>query len=193
MKFSKNTRRVIILLVISLPVLAIFILFAWAINQTGGQEQNFIIDLSIGKDQTEYRAAPEIKSPSIDGQQMSISDFDGKVLMIDFWSTWCIPCRQEAPLLADTYNEYSGQSVEFIGVAVWDDTDKIIEFANEINIPYPIIVDSQGLTAIDYGVVGIPEKYFVDRNGQLVNKYTGPIDSYTLRYILDQLIVDKDS
>ena len=84
--------------------------------------------------------------------------------------------------------EYSGLPVEFIGVAIWDDAQAISAFANEFAVPYPLVVDAKGRVAIDYGVAGIPEKFFIDQTGTLQRSFVGPMSPEALRNILDEML-----
>jgi cytochrome c biogenesis protein CcmG/thiol:disulfide interchange protein DsbE len=119
---------------------------------------------------------------------VSLSELRGKVVMLDFWSSWCPPCRQEAPALARVYREYEGRNVEFVGVAIWDDPGDVARYAKEFDLPYPNVLDEKGQIAINYGVAGIPEKFFIDAGGTLIRKFVGPMRPDDLRATLDQLL-----
>lgn len=108
--------------------------------------------------------------------------------MLDFWSSWCPPCRVEAPVLSQVYRDYSDRPVEFIGIAIWDDNQAIASFAREFNVPYPLVVDDNGRVALDYGVTGIPEKFFIDQQGILQRSFVGPMSPEALRNILDEML-----
>ncbi len=108
--------------------------------------------------------------------------------MVDFWASWCPPCREEAPGLAQVYSEYKGTGVEFVGIDIWDTEQDAKRFISRYGIAYPNGLDAKGRIAIDYGVTGIPEKYFIDRSGVLVKKYVGPMTATQLRQILEGLL-----
>ncbi len=108
--------------------------------------------------------------------------------MVDFWASWCTPCRQEAPVLSQVYLEYAGQPVEFIGVNIWDRNQDALDFLEAFQTTYPNGVDEAGSIAIDYGVRGIPEKYFIDQDGVVRQKFVGPMQAGDLRAAIDGLL-----
>ena len=124
----------------------------------------------------------------LDGSVIALSDLSGKVVMVDFWSSWCAPCRQEAPVLAQVYREYLDQPVEFVGVDIWDRPSDARDHVERFNLSYPNGIDVNGRIAIDYGVTGIPEKFFIGPDGVLVKKFVGPMKADKLRAILDELL-----
>ena len=123
------------------------------------------------------------------GKTLSLSDLRGKVVLIDFWASWCAPCRHEADILAETYLEYTDQPIEFVGINIWDNPEAASLHLQEFKPRYPNGNDIEGKIGIDYGVSGIPEKYFVDSKGRLSRKYIGPIQPKALRAIIADLIV----
>ena len=112
----------------------------------------------------------------------------GRVVMIDFWASWCPPCREEAPVLAQVYNEYRGRGVEFVGVNLWDNAGDADVFLQQQGHGYPNGVDEGGRIAIGYGVRGIPEKFFISRDGRIVRKFSGPLTEDRLRLILESML-----
>ena len=108
--------------------------------------------------------------------------------MFDFWSSWCPPCRAEAASLSQVYLEYHNESVEFVGIAIWDDEKDVLAFVQDFNVPYPNAIDLEGITAIDFGVSGIPEKFFVDGSGTIIKKFVGPMNANKLRSILNEML-----
>ena len=100
--------------------------------------------------------ARECRLEVIGGGTLNLSDLRGKVVMVDFWASWCPPCRVEAPVLAKLYQEFQGQPVEFVGVDRWDNVGDAEVFLRREGQPYPNGFDASGGTAIDDGVRGIP-------------------------------------
>ena len=108
--------------------------------------------------------------------------------MVDFWASWCPPCREEAPALARVYKEYEGQEVRFVGIDIWDCTEDALDFIGRYGVTYPKGVDKRGAITIDYAVRGIPEKYFINRDGVLAKKFVGPMNDQKLRQVLNELL-----
>ncbi len=108
--------------------------------------------------------------------------------MIDFWSSWCPPCRAESPVLSQVYQEHEDEPIEFIGIAIWDSDEDIRRFVDEFNLKFPNAVDLRGRIAINYGVSGIPEKFFIDGSGTLRKRFVGPMSPGKLRSILDEML-----
>ncbi len=161
---------------------------AWGLARSGGNPGGVGINSLLGERATTDRPAPPFTALTLDGTAIDSESFRGKVVMLDFWSSWCPPCRVEAPVLSQVYRDYAGQPVEFVGVAIWDNDEDILSFTEEFGVLYPNVVDPQGRVAIDYGVAGIPEKFFIDPSGIIRKKYAGPMSPEALRSILDDML-----
>jgi cytochrome c biogenesis protein CcmG, thiol:disulfide interchange protein DsbE len=124
------------------------------------------------------RMAPDFTLETFDGEQVSLSDFEGQSVVINFWSSWCPPCRDEAPMLNAFHAETEDQDdVVLIGVAVWDRPEDSIDFMRQHNLSFLNLSDQRGSVLIDYGVYGVPETYFIGPDGTLNGKYRGPLES----------------
>jgi cytochrome c biogenesis protein CcmG/thiol:disulfide interchange protein DsbE len=170
------------------PVAALFAVLALALFRSGGQPSGRSINSVFGDVTLEPRVAEQFTLKLLGGQELSLGSLRGKVVMVDFWSSWCPPCRQEAPELAKTYNAYQDRDVVFLGVAIWDDETAVRQFIQRNGIAYPNGMDNRGTVAIAYGVRGIPEKFFIDRKGNLVRKFIGPVTASRLSTLLDQML-----
>ena len=185
---STIRKRNLIIVFSLLPVSAFFALLAWGVIQSGGNPGGFGINSKFGEIPVEQRLAHQFEAQDLDGRTVRLSELQGKVVMLDFWSSWCPPCRREAPTLAQVYGEYKDKDVEFIGVAIWDNRNDVADHVAEYGLSYPNLLDRKGRIAIDYGVAGIPEKIFIDSQGNLVRKYIGPTEPEALRTILNELL-----
>ncbi|MBM3924928.1 MAG: TlpA family protein disulfide reductase [SAR202 cluster bacterium] len=182
------THRQWVILWVSLPLIALFGILGWALARSGANPGGLGVNSQFGEVAVASQPAPNLSMTTIDGSTIDLSALRGKVVMLDFWSSWCPPCRAEAPALSQVYEEYQGRPVEFVGIAIWDKDQAIRRFVNDFNVLYPNAIDPRGRAAILYGVRGIPEKFFIDAQGNVVKKLVGPINPDTLRRTLDELL-----
>lgn len=99
---------------------------------------------------------------------ISLASLRGKVVVLNFWASWCIPCKQESPRMQEAYARYRDQGVVVLGIDAQDFTGDARRFAEKYGLTYPIVHDGSGTTLTPYGVTGFPETFFVDRQGKLV-------------------------
>jgi len=110
--------------------------------------------------------------------QLAVADLRGKAVVVNFWASWCIPCRDEAPVLQKTYERYRDQGLVVLGVDVNDFRQDARRFMKRYGLSYPVVYDGKGSTVGKWGVRGFPETFFVDRSGHLVGeRIQGGIDT----------------
>jgi cytochrome c biogenesis protein CcmG/thiol:disulfide interchange protein DsbE len=140
-----------------------------------------VLGSRLGKDATAVRSvlvgkqAPEFTLPTIDGQTVRSADLRGRPYVVNFWASWCVPCRQEHPNLEDFYRRYRPSGVEVVGVIFSDTPEAARRYRAELGGDWPLVTDPQDRTAVDFGVRGPPETFVVDEAGIVVAKYTGPV------------------
>ena len=173
-----------------LAVGGLIALFAWGLARSGGSPTGFAVNSRLGEVDIQRGPARPFQLTTFDGEMLRLEDLRGQVVMVDFWASWCPPCRAEAPVLAQVYREYRDKGVEFVGITIWDTEKDAQAYIQQFGIAYPNGLDAQGRIAIDYGVTGIPEKYFISRDGVLVKKFIGPMDAVRLRQVLDELLAE---
>jgi peroxiredoxin len=128
--------------------------------------------LSVGTDAGNL--APDFLLEGLDGGDVQLSKLRGQAVVINFWATWCYPCRQEMPNLVKAYGQYRGQGLVIIGVNLQEGKSIIEPFARDFGINYPVAIDRTGSVGNEYRVLGLPTTYFVDRNGVVKSVFTGP-------------------
>ena len=133
------------------------------------------------------RPAPGFALTTFDGAPLTLEAQRGKVVVVNFWASWCDPCKHEAHLLESTWQRVQSQSVVFIGVDYEDTRSEGLNFLHTYGITYANVVDSNGATAINYGVTGVPESFFIDCRGVVVHKVTGELSEQTLESNLAML------
>jgi thiol-disulfide isomerase/thioredoxin len=116
---------------------------------------------------------PGFNEQDINGNPISVSNYKGKVVMIDFWATWCGPCRGEVPNVVATYQRYHNKGFEIVGVSLDQDKQKLLDYTQQQNMAWPQFFDGLGWNnklAIRYGVESIPASYLLDGNGNIIAK-----------------------
>lgn len=108
---------------------------------------------------------------SITGEKISLTQQKGKVVLLDFWATWCPPCRAATPKLIEFYNKYKDQGFLVLGIGL-DERNAVTQYAQEQKIPYPILFDDKTVSK-NYGIQSIPTFFLIDRKGKSVNKIIG--------------------
>jgi cytochrome c biogenesis protein CcmG/thiol:disulfide interchange protein DsbE len=132
--------------------------------------------------------APDFSLQTFEGQTITLSQFQGQVVVINFWASWCIPCREEARYLESTWRNYQDQGVVFIGVN-WVDTNKeALAFLDEYGITYYNGVDLGTKIAQAYRLQGIPETFFVDKTGTLRGVHIGAFQPPQLDEKIQELL-----
>jgi cytochrome c biogenesis protein CcmG/thiol:disulfide interchange protein DsbE len=117
--------------------------------------------------------APDFTLESLDGKSLRLSDLRGKAVLLNFWATWCVPCKVEMPWLVELQGEYGPQGLQIIGVAM-DDSSKedIAKFAKDMGVNYPVLLGKNAV-ADAYEVPAMPESFFISRDGKIVDKILG--------------------
>ncbi len=134
--------------------------------------------------------APDFSLTSFDGQTVTLSELRGKVVVINFWASWCIPCRQEAAYLEQTWRKYKDKGVVFIGVDYVDTEKEARAYIKEFDITYLNGPDLKTRISTAYNIKGVPETFFVSKNGELKGVHIGPYQAPKLDEKIDELLAE---
>lgn len=116
--------------------------------------------------------APDFLLATLDGTPVSLRDYSGKVLILDFWASWCAPCKREIPDFIDLQRAYGGDGLQVVGIAL-DDEEPIRDFAAKAGINYPVLIGNQHVANLYGGIIGIPTTFIIDARGTIVARYEG--------------------
>ena len=144
-----------------------------------------VLVLNLGRDPHSVRSpligrpAPNFSlAPVGGGSPVTLESLRGRPVVVNFWATWCVPCFEEHAALTSAARSLG--DVHFLGVVYEDEEARIEAFLRERGSSYPSLVDPDGKTAIAYGVFGVPETFFIDPSGRLIDKHVGPLDRQTI-------------
>jgi cytochrome c biogenesis protein CcmG/thiol:disulfide interchange protein DsbE len=122
-------------------------------------------------------AAPQFTLEKLDGSgPLTLESLRGKVVVLNFWASWCGPCKDETPLLQEAWQRWQHQNVVFVGIDVKDFRGDARAFLDRYDVSYPNVYDGKGSTVGRYGVTGFPETYFIDKAGKVRHRIAGPVD-----------------
>ena len=156
-------------------ILSFFIVFGCSEDTEEPPTEEPIVDPPAEQpvDDPSLPLAPDFTLLDTELKEVSLKDYNGKVLLLDFWATWCKPCEEEVPIFIQLYNQYRAQGFEMVGISLDEDGLKAIEpFAKKIGVNYTILLAQPGLVE-KYNVSVIPSAFLINRHGRLVKRFDG--------------------
>ncbi len=172
-------RRVVtpVSIAIVCAVLALVALLAYGLSQN---EPDRSVEDALARGELEQ--APALQLPKLSGGgDGSLADYRGEVVVLNFWASWCEPCREESPLLERWHKRMAGGGGTVLGVDVLDVTGDAQDFIDEYDLTYPMLKDKDGDALESYGVVAYPETFVIDRDGRIAAVRRGPVDDAFMR------------
>lgn len=156
-------------------VAVLLLTLGWGLSHPASKQPTGIVGL----------AAPALTIQTLDGKQVALSDLRGTPLVVNFWASWCVPCRQEAPVLNSAAAKYAGL-IHFVGVDIQDTDSAARAYQAEFKSPYPVGPAILG-NYLQWGVSAPPETFFIDRHGTVISKFIGPLNKSVIELRLTQL------
>ncbi len=133
--------------------------------------------------------APQFSLNNTYGEEVTLADFRGQPVVLNFWATWCPPCRAEIPHLQDASTKYNGQA-SIVGVDQGEPLSVVADFAASFGMTYPLMLDTELVVSRQYGVVALPQTYFIDADGVIREVYTGIINRAVLEDRIEKLLAE---
>ncbi|MEE9248204.1 MAG: redoxin domain-containing protein [Dehalococcoidia bacterium] len=134
------------------------------------------------------KQAPDFTLEAFSGEPISLSDYRGSPVIVNFWASWCGPCRLEAPVLERVWRRFKEDGAVFLGINIQDTREHALDYIREFDITYPNGPDDTGFTAIEYGVGGIPVTFFIDKDGMVARRYVGAMKETRLVAWTEELL-----
>lgn len=150
----------------------------WSGQVLAAQEINYklVPNLQQMKDRS---PTPDFTLPDPAGKKVSLKDFRGKLVMLNFWATWCVPCREEMPAMERLYQEFKDKGFVIVAVDLKDKKTDALAFIKELKLTYPVVFDPEGEVGILYGAWGLPATYLIGPKGEGLARMWGPADWYS--------------
>lgn len=117
--------------------------------------------------------APDFSLPELTGEQLSLSAYRGRVVLLDFWATWCDPCRDEIPHLVELQNKYRDQGLQIIGVSMDDGPEPVRDFYQRFQMNYPVVMGNAKIGELYGGILGLPIAFVIGRDGRIYARHAG--------------------
>lgn len=173
--------RLLILATLSIALIVITVPLVLSTANTLNTSRDLVPDPPVAPTITPG-PVPQVPLQGLDGSMHTLDEWQGRIVLLNYWATWCIPCKAEMPLLA-RYHE-TDDEVVVIGVNYREEWDVAQAYVNELALPFPILLDTDGELSRRLGVLGLPTTYLIDRSGRLVTTHIGELDEAEIEALL---------
>jgi cytochrome c biogenesis protein CcmG/thiol:disulfide interchange protein DsbE len=179
---SPGARAVLAGLVVSLSLL---------VTSAVGQPAGVLQALGLGGYPAETRP-PGFSAASVDGPALSLESLRGRVVLLNFWTTWCLECRAELPVLEQLHRDYTARGLAVLAVNYREEAGTVRQYARELGLTMPLLLDSTGVVRQSYGVIGLPTSFLIGRDGRAVARAIGPREwaSVEARTLIESLLME---
>lgn len=171
---------------------ALLMMAAWS---SASAEPQPVTTLLKSLDLVGYRAGtkpPPVSGTTLDARPLSLTDLRGKVVLVNFWASWCLDCRPEMPVLDGLQREFASRGLAIVGINLREDKPTVERYARELGLTFPLVLDQDGKTNRLYGVIGLPTTFVIGRDGRAVAFGVGPRDwaSRPARALIEALLAE---
>jgi peroxiredoxin len=136
--------------------------------------------------------APDFSLTALDGRKLTLSDYHGKVVLLNFWATWCGPCEKEIPAFVQLQNQYGSQGLQIVGISMDDSDSPVHSFYQRVGMNYPVALGDAKLAQLYGGIYGLPVNFVVARDGHIAARYVGATDIATIEQQIRAQLATKD-
>jgi thiol-disulfide isomerase/thioredoxin len=159
-------------------LLLLFTFWPWSAQPLAAQEINYKLVPNL-QPMNDSSPARDFTLPDASGNKLSLKDFRGKVVLLNFWASWCVPCREEMPAMERLYQEFQNQGLIILGVNVREKREDALAFLKELKVTYPVVFDPTGRWLLAYGAWGLPNTYLIGPQGEGLARTSGHADWYS--------------
>ena len=182
-KSDKSRHILITLLILAIGAVIIGIL-AKGLKLNPESSSSALVGKKAHQFEATWLQGQELINQETSKESFTLNDLKGQALILNFWASWCVSCRSEAQLMEQFWREHKNEGLMMVGIAIQDTPEAAGEFARYYGKTYPLGLDQEGKSAIEYGVTGVPETFFIDRDGIIRHREAGPVDRRTLEKML---------
>lgn len=180
-----NTKSYKLLIALAVVGLALALVVA-GLLLTRGNTGNELFSSKASSEKKE--SAPNFTLKLLDGKDFNFGDYKGKPVLINFFASWCLPCREEMPVLEKIVQQYGPKGVIFLGIAIDDTEEKMKDFVAKYGVTFPVGLDKTATIQKSFGIYGIPTTYFIDKQGVINYSHSGGVTEELLQHELDKLL-----
>lgn len=132
--------------------------------------------------------APEFSLTDLQGQKLSLAEYRGSVVLLDFWATWCAPCQEEIPHFIEMQNQFGPRGLQVVGISMDDDAKPVLAFYARHKLNYPVAIGDAKLAEQYGGILGLPVTFVIDRQGRIAKKFVGATDTRLIQQEVQRLL-----
>ena len=172
-------------------ILAILLILAgvWALwTRVGVSSEDPLVSDRFTTPVAQVEVAPDFSLQTLDGRTVELSDYQGQVVLLNTWATWCPPCRAEMPDLEAYYREHQADGFVVLAVNSQESADTVAAFLEDHDFTFPVLLDTEGVVMNRYRIRGLPTSVFIDRDGNVHGVWTGQLSPARLRELVDPIL-----